>query len=242
MTRPLRFSLVAALALAHVAPAVAHGPTSSQSGAGAAAKSDLKRLSPDSDVWLDMKFKRVVVRGEVVFREGPLELFACLKNTKEHEAIVACTAKAYVVHAALLALGAEPGHPVVFRPEYQHATGPEVEVLVYWKDEKGQQRHGRAEEWIRNVKTGKILDQPWVFGGSGFWKDESTGEQHYMAESGDFICVSNFPSAMLDLPVKSSQSNESLVFECNTEQIPPVGTPVTITLAPQLEKKAAAKP
>jgi hypothetical protein len=55
-----------------------------------------------------------------------------------------------------------------------------------------------------NTRTGKPLEYPWVFAGSGFWVDETTGEKSYLAESGDFICVSNFPSAMLDLPVASS--------------------------------------
>ncbi len=69
------------------------------------------------------------------------------------------------------------------------------------------------------------MTQPWVFAGSGFWKDEQ-GKDFYMAESGDFICVSNFTTAMLDIPIESSQSNEGLLFEADTEKIPPLGTPV----------------
>jgi len=232
---PRRLALAIVVGLCGLTPLMAQQPAKP----GAAKKSDLKRLSPDAEVWLDMRFKRVVLTGEVVFREGPLELFACLKNTKEHEAIVACNTKAYVVHAALLALGAEPGHPVEFRPTYRVATGPEIEVIVYWKDAAGKQQQSRAEDWIRVAKTGKTLDLPWVFAGSGFWKDDTTGEQHYMAESGDFICVSNFPSAMLDLPVESSQSNESLAYECFTDHIPEVGTKLTITLTPKLPKSDA---
>ncbi|MEX0978835.1 MAG: YdjY domain-containing protein, partial [Pirellulales bacterium] len=58
----------------------------------------------------------------------------------------------------------------------------------------------------------------------------------YLAESGDFICVSNFPSAMLDLPVKSSQANESLLYEAFTDRIPPVGTRVRLVLTPKAKK------
>lgn len=199
----------------------------------------LRRLAPDADVWLDRKYGRLVLRGEVVFREGPLELFLCPRGTKEHEAVVACNTKAYLVHAGLLALGVEPGRPVAFRPEYRAAEGPEIDVHVFWKDADGKPQRARAQDWVRNVKTGKALDQPWVFAGSGFYKDESTGEEYYMAESGDLICVSNFPSATLDLPVESSQSNESLIYECFADHIPPVGTPVTVTLTPK--KPAAGK-
>lgn len=205
--------------------------------ASSGAQGELRRLDPECEVWLDTRYKRVVLRGEIVFRQGPLELFACPKGTKEHEAIIACPLKAYVVHAALMALGAEPGHPVAFRPQYRPAEGPEVDVIVYWKDAQGKQQRARGQDWVRNAKTGQALDQPWIFAGSGFWKDEATGQNHYMAESGDLICVSNFPSAMLDLPIASSQSNDALMFECFTERIPPLGTKVTIALVPKLKNR-----
>lgn len=198
-----------------------------------------KKISPKDDVWIDSTSKQVKVSGEVVLREGQLELFACLKATKEHEAVIACTSKAYVIHAGLLAVGAVAGAPVQFRPDYKAATGTEIEVLVEWTDAQGKVQKTKAQDWIRNTKTGKPLDQPWVFGGSGFWQDEMTGEKFYQAESGDFICVSNFPSAMLDLPIKSSESNEALMFEAWTDRIPPVETKVTLYLIPKIKKPAA---
>ena len=198
----------------------------------------LKRLVPDGKVWLDAKNKRVVMVGEVCLREGQLEMFACLKGTKEHEAIVAVPTKAHVVHAALIALGAEPGQAAQFLPKYQPAFGPRVDVTLFWTDAAGKRRQAAAQDWIRNVKTGKPMTDHWVFGGSGFWKDEATGQQFYKAEDGDFICISNFNSAMLDLPIESSQSNESLQFEALTDQIPPVGTKVSIVLTPRIVAKA----
>ncbi len=89
---------------------------------------------------------------------------------------------------------------------------------------------------MRNVQTGKPMEYPWVFAGSGFWTDESTGEKSYLAESGDFICVSNFPSAMLDLPVESSQATGNLLYEAFTSHIPPLGTRVRMVLTPKLKK------
>jgi hypothetical protein len=201
----------------------------------------LRRLAPDGKVWLDTKNKRVVLEGEVCLREGQLEMFACLKGTKEHESIVAVLTKAHVVHAALVALGAEPGSPAQFIPQYQAAHGPRVDVTLFWTDAKGKRQRATAQDWIRNVKTGKPMTEYWVFGGSGFWKDEITGEQFYKAEDGDFICISNFASAMLDLPVESSQSNEALLFEALTDRIPPSGTKLSLVLTPRLEEKAAKK-
>jgi len=201
----------------------------------------MRRLMPGGKVWLDPKNKRVVMTGEICLREGQLEMFACLKGTKEHESILAVPTKAQVVHAALVALGAEPGAPAQFIPKYAPARGPVVDVMLYWTDAAGKRQQAKAQDWIRNVKTGKPMTENWVFGGSGFWKDEATGQQFYKAEDGDFICISNFNSAMLDLPIESSQSNEALLFEALTDRIPPVGTKVTLVLTPRLDAAPAKK-
>jgi hypothetical protein len=202
------------------------------------APKDAQRLSPRYDVWIDTKQKAVLVDGQISLREGMLEMFACTKNTKEHESIVSANTKAFIVHAALLKLGAESGRPVQFVPEYKPPTGTEIDVLVYWVDPAGKAHSARAQEWIKEIRTGKEMTHPWVFAGSRFWKDEETGKQYYQAEGGDFICVSNFSTAMLDIPVSSSQSNEELGFEAFTERIPPLGAPVRLILKPKLKEQA----
>jgi hypothetical protein len=196
-----------------------------------------ERLSPRYPIWIDPKEKSVIVNGQISLRQGMLEMFACTRNTKEHEAIVSAETKAFLVHAALLRLGAEPGHPAQFQPEYKPPEGTEIDVLVRWKDDKGKMQTTRAQEWIKDIHTKKAMEYPFVFGGSLFWKDPESGKQHYQAEGGDFVCVSNFGTAMLDIPVKSSQSNEDLEFEAFTEKIPPLGAPVQLIFKPKLVAK-----
>jgi hypothetical protein len=196
----------------------------------------MKRLSPNYDAWIDPENKRVVVDGAVCLREGPLEMFACLRHTKEHESLVAVDCQAYLVHAGLLAVGAKQGAPAKFQPKYMPATGTEVEITIVWTDSKGAVHRDRAQDWIQDAKTGKAMQSNWVFAGSGFWEDDRTGEKRYLAEQGDFICISNFPSATLDLPVESSQSNDSLLFRAFTDHIPPLGTRVRLVLTPKLDK------
>jgi hypothetical protein len=83
------------------------------------------------------------------------------------------------------------------------------------------------------------LDAGWVFAGSGEDFDEKTKRRIYYAEGGDLICVSNFPDAMLDLSVKSTdKQDEGLNFEAWTERIPPKGTEVTMELVPVFAKPA----
>jgi hypothetical protein len=197
----------------------------------------LTKAHPLFPVWVDKQNKRIVLQGVICQTNAPLEMFAVQSGTKEHEAIVSIPTEAFIVHAALLAIGAKPGKPAEFGPkpeDYKPARGTEVEILVQWKNDKGELQNARAQEWIKNVKTGKDLDRNWVFGGSGFWKDEQTGVEYYKAEGGDFICVSNFPDAMLDLPVESSQMNDALLFQANAERVPPLDTPVTVILVPKI--------
>lgn len=204
----------------------------------AAEDDSLQRLDPMQPLWFDKRRKRVVMVGKVCLRQGQLEMFACPEGTKEHESVLAIPVDAWKVHTALLVTGAEPGHPAMFQPDYQPAAGTEIDISLYWTDESGKRRSAWAQDWVRNAATGATLSAPWVFGGSGFWVDEATGKRHYLAESGDLICVSNFSSAMLDLPIASSGELNQLQFVANTERIPPKGTKVTIVLTPRLEKEA----
>jgi hypothetical protein len=71
-----------------------------------------------------------------------------------------------------------------------------------------------------------------VFAGSAFWKDPADGTEYYQADGGDVICVSNFPTAMLDLPFESSQQNAELAYEAFEGRVPPRDTEVDIILSP----------
>ncbi len=221
------------------APADKTQPKAAEQGkAVSKTSSGLVKLTKEHDVWIDPKRKWVVVDGIVCLREGQLEMFACPRDTKEHESVVAVNAKARYVHAALLAVGSRVGHPVKFDPKYVPATGTVVDIAVLWRDKKGVKQVMRAQDWVQNFRSKKPLPYPWVFGGSGFWTDDSTGERHYYGDGGDFICVSNFPSATLDLRVASSQANSNLTFMANTENIPSQGTKVRLVLMPRIAKKS----
>ncbi len=190
----------------------------------------MKRLAQDARIWIDPKNKRLVVDGYVALRIGQLEMFACPAGTKEHESVIGLLTKAQYVHAGLLAIGAKPGSPVKFEPTYAPAHGSVIKIEILYVDEKGDKKRVPAQSWVREVGTQKTLDMDWVFAGSGMWKDPDTGTEQYLAESGDLICVSNFTTATLDLPVRSSQANSSLLFAAYTDRIPPEQTPVRLVL------------
>ena len=196
------------------------------------------RLQPDQNVWVDKKNRTVVMDGEICLREGLLELLLCEEGGKTHESIIKVKAKPSIVSTGLQAIGAEKGKPAEFQPKFKPATGAEIEIRVKYLDPKGKLHEVMAQEFVRNVKTGKALDLPWVFAGSFFSFDEFEKKEIFMADAtGDFICVSNFPTAIMDLPVPSSQANEQLMFDAFKENIPLVGTKVRVTLKPKPMKK-----
>ena len=203
-------------------------PTTAGAQPGNATK--LTRLDPKAEVWVDMVNHRVIVGGKICLREGQLEMFACPKGTKEHESIVAVNAPAYLVHTGLLAIGARNGHPVQYDPVYKPAAGSRIAVAVIWKNEAGKAMRIDARELIRHVRNRKPLDSNWVFAGSNFWEDEQSGERFYQAEGGELICLSNFSTATLDLPVQSSHDNADLLYEAWTDRVPPLDTPVRLVL------------
>ncbi len=196
-----------------------------------------QRLSKKGRAWMDREKKQVIVDARVSLRRGLLEMFACPPNTKEHESIVAVDSEAFVLHAGLLAVGAEPGTPVEFAPKYKPPTGTQIDIDVLWVDEQGKQQKAKAQDWIRDARTGKPMDLPWVFAGSGFWRDEETGRSGYHADMGDLVCLANFSTAMLDVPAELTSDNAGLLYEAYTERVPPLGWPVRLVLKPVLDQE-----
>jgi hypothetical protein len=186
-------------------------------------------LSKEGRIWVDKQNKRVIVDGFVTLREGQLEMFACPVGTKEHESIVAVFASSQAVHAGLLAIGAKQGKPTEFEP-YKPATGSTVKVHALWRDEKNQKQSKPAQHWIRDVESNKEMPYDWVFAGSILYKDPDTGEESYLGDSGDMICVANFPTATLDIAVKSIAENSALTYVAYTDHIPALFTVVRLVL------------
>jgi hypothetical protein len=203
-----------------------------------------KKVEVGKNVILEVlpdKKRRVIVSSEVCLREGQLELLLCRKHTKEHEAILSADVDARVIHKALLFADAKEGSPVQFIPKYRPASGTPINVRLRYKD-KDKLVTVPAQSWVKNAKDGKLLQSDWVFAGSRLVTNPlDPDKKHYLANDGDVICVSNFETALLDLPIKSPKDNADLIFIANTERIPPLETKVDVILEPVLEAKKETK-
>lgn len=116
-------------------------------------------LNPAQTVLLDLPNKRLLLKTQVVLREGVLEMFICKAQTKEHESVLSVDADAYLIHAGLLALGARPGSPARFDEKYHPPAGQKIDIFVIWTDEEGQEHRERAQSWIRHV-TRRYYEHP----------------------------------------------------------------------------------
>jgi hypothetical protein len=136
--------------------------------------------------------------------------------------------------------GAEPGHPVQFKPKFAPPAGTPIDIKVrYMKDGKVQEVDARR--WVKDEKTKKDLDVHWVFGGSLLYDDPISKRKIYAAQDGDLITVANFGGAILDVPIASSADDASRVFVANTERLPPLGTEVQLILSPLPPKPEVRK-
>jgi hypothetical protein len=202
-------------------------------------KAEVKKvvLTPNIILEIEGKKRRVLVGASICLQKGPLEQLLTRKDTKEHEAVLSADIDARDLHKALLLTGAREGSPVKYGPPYKVASGQAIKITCEYQL-KGKTITVNAQQWVRDASTKKTLAHDWVFAGSRFVDNPfEKNKKIYLANDGDVVCVSNFESALLDLPIKSSKANSELAFEANTERIPPVGTKVTVIFEPIPEKK-----
>jgi hypothetical protein len=172
-----------------------------------------------------------------------LEVIACTRDTKEHEAVLMTTVRPSHVHAALLLLGLESGSPGVWdwSGEQLVATppaGPRVEISCTYTHE-GTTRTVNPAEWVLDVNTGRTLAQSagehhWVFAGSQVYKRQ--GRDYYRADvDGTLIGLHTFGGesiAWTQMFNPDSQVEEPH-WIANKDALPPYGTAVTVTITAQ---------
>jgi hypothetical protein len=216
-------------------------PPKTEPAKPAAPSAPAKKVEVGKNVFVEFQGdkRRVLINAYVCLREGMLEQLMCRKQTKEHEAILAADVDAQKIHTALLLARAEPGNPVKFVPKFEPPKGTGIKITLQYQD-KGKTVAVPACTWVRNVKTGKDLDHDWVFAGSVLIPDALDPKQppYYGANDGDVICVSNFDTALLDLPINSPKDWGQRVLEAHTERIPPLQTPVLVILEPVATAKS----
>lgn len=172
-----------------------------------------------------------------------LEVVLCPFDTKEHETLVATTARPSNIHAALLLLGLEPGKPGSWTFDEQTRTlkeippeGPALDVTIVWTDEKGEVVELPAEQLVERVPGGGTLttegrESGWVFAGSA--ERQRLGETYYAADAeGTAVGLATFGTETVAW--RSVYSPEDAVSKpqwAASSTLPARGTKVVVRIA-----------
>ena len=207
---------------------------------------------------INFQERYVDIEGSVCLEEGTLELVACRKGSKEHESIVAITARPMHIHTALLLLGASNGNPAMRKPIDEQGTrwinvpprGDPVDVYLVFEDSDGKMVEHPVCDFI--ARSGKSPDElpavgeddaredskfpnTFLFAGSHL-RDNGPGPRKYLADlSGNVISIATFGDELLCLPEVHSADNDSLMWQVDATKLPKVGSKVTLRLRPRVK-------
>lgn len=205
-------------------------------------------------ITIDAKHKRVDVDAKIALDAGLLELIACITDTKEHESLVIIDAVPMHIHAALLLIGANNGHPARVKPANEEKTewihlpprGDRIAISLVYPDPENKdktierpisdflKRSDRDPAFNQNGQeeaddSAKVF-KTFLFAGSVLI-DEQGDERSYLADqSGNVISISTFGDELLCLPGRMSQENSALVWSVDNKHLPKVGTKVKLRL------------
>ncbi|MFG0259307.1 MAG: YdjY domain-containing protein [Phycisphaerales bacterium JB041] len=171
-----------------------------------------------------------------------LEVICCTPDTREHESLVVTTVAPSSIHAALLALGGEPGRPGGWRREGDTVLpvvpeGDRVRVWFITRDADGVLTLDTPAGWIvhretRRPLTSTGLESGWVFAGSRM--REYRGREVYDADgTGQLIGLHTFGSETIAWTrVESPEASvQEPLWLADRDVVPAIGTPVTVRVS-----------
>ena len=222
-------------ATAFVAVGLAAAPPS-RAEASPADKGVVLRTLPG--IVVDTKAGEVRLEGKVVQRDVSLELVVCTEGTREHESVIATKAKPSHVTFALAMLGLKEGKPGYMTPggAFSPPAGDVLDLTVRFTLEKveGGEKKTEVREvpaWkllrLSGAETGLVRPIEWVYVGQ-----QGRAALEAADSEGTIVCLSNFSTAVIDVPFESTDVNANLLYEANAEVIPARGTAAELVVRP----------
>jgi hypothetical protein len=199
-------------------------------------------------VRLDKKNHRVSFDATVNQRTGLIEYLLVNEKGKVHESLFATKVMPHDLHLGLLLIGLpEPKRPNVVEPlppsaidsAYLHAApkikGTPVQLSVSWTQD-GKQQQAPAESWILNLHTNQPMSAgPWTYNGSLVEDGAFVADQEL-----SMIAVITDPTALVNNPREGYDDDE--IWQVQDKLVPPINTPVEITITLADPAAPASKP
>ena len=206
----------------------------------------VKEVSPGvfqiGQVTFNQKNRRISFPTTLNMSEGLLEFAIVHIDGKIHESLLSTTVSAFNLNLALKLLR-YPESPELFQildedfrqtgryPEVSEEvkTGARVKILVSWEAD-GKKHENLINDWIYHSTLEKAMPAtPWLNHGSYVYENQFKAEV-----MGELVAIFLSRSSIFNFAGEDNHIDEPwIVF---SGKVPPAGTPVTVTIAPLLEK------
>lgn len=189
----------------------------------------------------DKNTKSATFAASVNMNSGIAEYLLVRAGGKTHESAFVTDVQPYDLHVAMLLLGAKGSEkkgdaatpPDTINGAYlEHApelTGDSVSILVTWKSADTEHR-AKAEDFLSAVKKNASTSRGrWLYNGSLL-----TAGRFLAQDELSIIALVIDPAALINN--QRPGNRDDTAWEINEKKIPPIGTPVEITI--KLEEPA----
>lgn len=221
--------LLAAAAVAAISAAAGERIATGPSVAG---MRDVEKIGPGlfrvGKIVTELTSQTLRIPARVNMQQGLIELVACSSGGKLHESLFEADCEPVHLQTALLLLGLNHKGGVRFQGD---ASDPRGDKVLIWVERNGERR--RVEEYIWDEPRKTTMERtPWVFTGSKFVEDPTTGRQEFGAQvTRTLITTYRDPYTILDNPLPSGA--DDTVYYVNPKTTPAVGTSVTLVIRPE---------
>jgi len=211
----------------------------------------MREISPGvyqiGQIRLDQKARALTFPGVLNMTDGNLEYLIVTEQGNTHESLLVSDVTPSDLHFAMLLLGAKgagsqsgdlpPGQiDSKYLKTAPKLKGDDIDITVHWKA-GDTEKSAPVEDWLFNTETKKQVTRgPWIYNGSTF------NEGHFLAQiEGAHAALVTYPAALINNPRKGNDNDQ--IWAVNTKAVPPVKTPVeiTITLLTAPDAKSPAK-
>jgi hypothetical protein len=187
--------------------------------------------------------ERVTLDCVLNMDKGPadgLEVLACLRDGKTHEAVLRVDATLdgkWIKFACIAALGLPEGGQPTAEGSGEPARGVPVRVRALWQDDDGSKKIVDASCLIRDRDMDKAYPPlPWVYTGSRMMRVEEVGpdgkkraHEMFMLDNTRSVAVTyDEPDALLASPFPGAREDGR--FEVNSALAPPPGAKVELLI------------
>jgi hypothetical protein len=193
----------------------------------------IEKVSPGvykiGSIQIDKDKKTVSFPGEINMNKGMLEYLLVRMGGKTHESLLRTKVEPYQLQIACLLIGLEgTSKPLDYQGDPRMPEGTPVVIQLKVADKDGTFTEINPEIWLAKTVDGKlqgVTNSSWVFTGS------TIRDGRFQAQSdGSIIAIYHDPSALIDNTSKGGDSDK--VWSVKEGSVPPVGTPVTISINP----------